>query len=102
MNLFETALEITILWAIIAMLSVSLTYFWAKRYDRWKNSSWWLTLLFAMGMARIAGGIGSILIFGVLLSIPQEGGVLIKDFLIGGCMAGSAWIVNNRRKIKNK
>lgn len=92
-----------VVWIVvaIAVATIALIYVWAKRYARWRDSPWWMTLGFAIGTAKIAGAIGAILIFGAP-NAPGEEVSLARDFLIGGGLAGCAWIANNRRRVKRR
>ena len=101
MDPFDAMLGIVWTVVVIGIAIIVIIYVWAKRYPRWKDSPWWITLIFAIGMAKIVGAIGAILVFGVL-NIPIEGASLTKDFLIGGIFAGCAWIINNRRRAKKR
>ena len=104
----EFTLLLAIVWSVvaIAVATIALIYVWAKRCARWKDSPWWMTLGFAIGMAKIAEAIGAILIFGETTDL-KEGLSLANDFFIWlrdfvGCSYGCQ--VNHRRakrKISN-
>ena len=98
---FEIMLGLVWFVAIIGIALIILIYVWTKRYQRWKASPWWITLMFAIGMGKIVGVISGILIFSAL-SIPIEGASLTKDFFLGGIFASGAWILNNRRRAKRR
>ena len=79
MDPFDAMLGIVWTVVVIGIAIIVIIYAWAKRYPRWKDSPWWITLIFAIGMAKIVGAIGAILVFGVP-KYSNRGSILDKRF----------------------
>ena len=80
---------------LLLILCVTLVYLGSRRTERWRDTRWWVVLLFAIGVTRISAGLVTLLL---RPSAPTSEET--ADFMVtvgtGLLLAGGAWIINHR------
>lgn len=99
MSPFETLLAGVWLLVGLLVLCVTLVYIWSRRTKRWRDARWWVVLLFALGVTGVASSLASLLIL-PSAPTPEERADYAVPLLSGVLIAGTAWVLNNRKRAK--
>ena len=85
MTVSEIVIDIVWIVMVLSIMLIGIMLDWSNQDSKWRNPSWWVIPLFAIGVGKVLGSLSSLLF----------GNLRIWSFLIGVVLAVGTWLINN-------